>query len=264
MDLQGKVVIISGASSGIGQALAEILAAKGSRVVMLARRTERLNAIAVNLKAGNYDVLAIPTDVMDRDHVAHSVQVAQATFGQIDVVINNAGIGYFGTVEHIQIDEFNRLIHTNVYGMLHLIQCAIPALKETQGMIVNVSSALSKRAIPFLAAYSSTKSMMNALADGMRLELRPYGIRVLTYCAPETETEFHTSTHHEVGLNANPGSRRTKSSAKDVAVRIVQAIGADKREVNEVKSLEIMNWFAPKFVDSILYKKMVVQKILKP
>jgi short-subunit dehydrogenase len=263
MDLQGKVAIVSGSSSGIGQALAEILAAKGTRVVMLARRTERLDATAADLRAAHYDVLAVPTDVTDRDQVSRAVQAAQETFGQIDVVINNAGIGYFGTLEHVPIDEFRRLLQTNVFGMLHLSQCAIPALKETQGMIVNVSSALSKRALPFLAAYSSTKSMMNALADGLRLELRPYGIRVLTYCAPETETEFHASTQFEASLDANAGSRRKKAAAKDVAARIVQAIGADRREVVEAKSLEIMNWFAPKVVDAIFYKYMV-QKILKP
>ena len=263
MDIREKVVIVAGASSGIGQALAEILAANGSRVVTLGRRAERLNATEKALKSAHHEVLAVPTDVTDREQVSHAVRITQETFGRIDVVINNAGIGYFGTIEHMPIHEFSRLIQTTVYGMLHLTQCAIPALKETQGMIVNISSALSKRALPFLAAYSSTKSMMNALADGLRLELRPHGIRVLTYCAPEAETEFHVSTKYEVGLDANQGSRRKKAAAKDVAARIVQAIGADKREVVEAKSLEIMNWFAPKFVDAIFYKNMV-QKILKP
>lgn len=263
MNIQDKVVIVSGASSGIGQALVEILAAQGARVVMLARRADRLDAMETSLTALGHRVLAVPTDVADRGQVSHAIAMALKTFGRIDVVINNAGVGYFGTIEHIPVDEFNRLIHTNVYGMLHLTQCAIPVLKETHGMIVNISSALSKRALPFLAAYASTKSMMNALADGLRLELRPYGVHVLTYCAPETQTEFHATTTLQAGLDADQGGSRKMASAKDVASRVVKAMVDEKREVVEAKALEVMNWFAPKLVDNIFYKNMV-QRILKP
>lgn len=262
MDIREKVVIVAGASSGIGRALAEILAARGSKVVLLARRRDRLASIEESLKAAHYDVLAIPTDITDRDQVSHAVRVALKTFGRIDVVINNAGIGYFGTIERLPIEAFHNLVQTNVYGMLHLSQCAMPALKETRGMIVNVSSVLSKRALPFLSAYAGTKSMMNAVADGLRLEVRGYGVRVLTYCAPETETEFHRSASHEAGLDPNRGDRRKKAAAKDVAERIVQAIIEEKREVVATKSLEIMNWFAPKFLDTLFYKHMV-QKLSK-
>ncbi len=263
MDMRGKVVIISGASSGIGQALAETLAAKGSNVVMLARRAERLAALQADFTAAHQDVLAVPTDVTVRDQVAHAVQQTLETYGHIDVVINNAGVGYFGTIENLPPDELSHLIQTNVAGMLNLTQCAIPALKKTQGMVVNVSSALSKRALPFLAAYAGTKSMMNAIADGLRLELRPYGVRVLTYCAPETETEFHAATAHEVGFEPTQDGRRRKAAAQDVAERIVQAMARDKREVVESKSLDVLNFLAPKMVDAIFYKAMV-QKILKP
>lgn len=263
MDMQDKVVVISGASSGIGQALAESLAARRSKVVMLARRADRLAAIEEALKGAHHEVLAVPTDVTDRDQVAYAIQATLGTYDQIDVLVNNAGVGYFGTIEHLPADEFNRLVQTNVAGMLNLTQCAIPALKKTQGLIVNVSSALSKRALPFLAAYASTKSMMNAMADGLRLELRPYGIRVLTYCAPETETEFHAATTHEAGFEPTQGGRRRKAAARDVAARIVQAMADDKREVVESKSLDILNFLAPKMVDAIFYKVMV-QKMSKP
>ncbi|NMP21495.1 SDR family NAD(P)-dependent oxidoreductase [Sulfobacillus harzensis] len=262
MDVREKVVVVSGASSGIGQAMAVILAAKGSKVVMLARRTDRLMAMEAELKAAHHEVLAVPTDVTNRDQVNRAVDLTREIFGRIDVVVNNAGIGYFGTVEKLPIEDFRHLIQTNVYGMLNLIQSSIPSLKETHGTIVNVSSVLSKRALPFLSAYASTKSMMNALADGLRLELRTYGVHVLTYCAPETETEFHATTKHEAGLDPTPGGYRRKASARDVAARIVQALVEDKREVVESKTLEILNWFAPKFLDAIFYKSMV-QKVLK-
>lgn len=262
MEIRDKVVMVTGASSGIGQALVGALALKGSKVVMLARRTDRLDSLEARLKALRHEVLAVPTDITDQDQVSHAVQATLKAFGHIDVVIHNAGIGYFGTIERLPIDEFHRLIDTNVYGMLRLTQCAIPFLKETHGTIVHVSSTLSKRALPFLSAYASTKSMMNALADGLRLELHGSGVHVLTYCAPETETEFHAATRHEAGLDFNQSRPRKKALAHDVAARIVQAIIDEKREVVEGKALAIMNLVAPKLLDKILYKHMV-QQIMK-
>ncbi|MGE5396840.1 MAG: SDR family NAD(P)-dependent oxidoreductase [Chitinophagales bacterium] len=262
MDLTNKVAVISGASSGIGKALAQLLTANKAKVVLLARREDKLKEIVAELKEFQHEALAIKTDVTDREQVFNAVKLAFETYGRIDIVVNNAGAGYFGTIEKIPLAEFDRLVKTNVYGMLNLSQAAIPSLKKTQGMIVNVSSALSKRALPFLSAYSSTKSMMDALSDGMRLELRKYGIKILNYCPPETNTEFFETTVSEIGLDHNQAGNRRKADVKDVAARIVEAITAEKREVVEGKSLQVMNFLAPKMLDKMFYKGMV-QKILK-
>lgn len=262
MDVRDKVVIISGASSGIGKALARILSAKGAKVVLLARRIERLMELESELKAAKHEALAVMADITDKDQVAKAVRLTLENFGRIDLVINNAGVGYFGTLEKLPLEEFDRLVKTNVYGMLHLSQCAIPDLKKTQGMIVNISSGLSKRALPFLSAYSSTKSMIDALSDGMRLELRKYGVKVLNYCPPETNTELFEVTKNEPGLDTRQSGHRKKAQAEDVAARIVDAIIAEKREVVEGKFLQIMNLFAPKALDNMFYKGMV-QKLIK-
>ena len=263
MDVRNKVIIISGASSGIGKSLAQLLSGKNAKVVLLARREEKLIEIEAELKAAKHEVIVVKTDITDSDQVANAVKLTIEAFGQIDVVINNAGVGYFGTIEKLPMEEFDRLVKTNVYGMLHLSQSAIPALKKTEGMIVNISSGLSKRALPFLSAYSSTKSMVDALSDGMRLELRRYGVKVLNYCPPETDTEIFENTHNEAGLESDQASHhRKKAKVQDVALRIVEAIVAEKREVLEGRFLHIMNFFAPKLLDSMFYKGMV-QKILK-
>lgn len=262
MEVKDKVIMIAGASSGIGKALAQILSTKGAKVVLLGRRGERLAEIEAELKTGKHDVRVVKTDITDRTQVDNAVRLTLEAFGKIDVVINNAGVGYFGTIENLPIEEFDRLVQTNVYGMLHLSQAAIPALKKTQGMIVNISSGLSKRALPFLSAYSSTKSMVDALSDGMRLELRRHGVKVLNYCPPETDTELFEKTHHEAGLESNQAGHRKKAKVEDVAARIVEAIVTGKREVLEGRSLQIMNFFAPKLVDNMFYKGMVL-KIMK-
>jgi len=262
MEVKDKVIIISGASSGIGKSLAQLLSAKSAKVVLLARRGERLAEIEAELKAAKHEVMVVKTDVTDRDQVFNAVRMTLEAFGKIDIVINNAGVGYFGTIENLPIQEFDRLVKTNVYGMLNLSQAAIPALKKTQGMIVNISSGLSKRALPFLSAYSSTKSMVDALSDGMRLELRRCGVKVLNYCPPETDTEIFEMTNNEAGLDTNQTGHRKKAKVEDVASRILNAIVNEKREVVEGRFLQIMNFFAPKLLDNMFYKGMV-QKILK-
>lgn len=262
MDIRDKVVIISGASSGIGKSLAQILSEKGAKVVLLARRMERLKEIEAELKAAKHEALAVMTDITDKEQVSNAVRLTLETFGKIDIVINNAGVGYFGTIEKLPLEEFDRLVKTNVYGMLHLSQCAIPDVKRTRGMIVNISSGLSKRALPFLSAYSSTKSMIDALSDGMRLELRKYGVKVLNYCPPETDTEIFEVTNNEPGLDTRQSGHRKKAKVEDVASRIVNAIIAEKREVVEGRFLQIMNFLAPKLLDNMFYKGMV-QKMIK-
>jgi short-subunit dehydrogenase len=218
--------------------------------------------IEAELKIAKHEVLVVKTDITDRDQVCNAVRLALETFGKIDIVINNAGVGYFGTIEKLPIEEFDRLVKTNVYGMLYLSQATIPALKKTQGMIVNISSGLSKRALPFLSAYSSTKSMIDALSDGMRLELKKYGVKVLNYCPPETDTEFFETTNSEIGLDHHQAGNRKKAGVEDVASRIVEAIAAEKREVVEGRFLQVMNFFVPKELDNMFYKGMV-QRIIK-
>lgn len=260
MELKGKVVLITGASSGIGKTVAKIISARGAKVALLARRQEKLSQLVDSL-GDNGEALAVPVDVTDRDEVFTAVQKAHDHFGKLDIIINSAGLGHFGPIENLTPAELDGVVKTNIYGLLNVTQAAIPYLKESQGMIVNISSGLSKRALPFLAVYAGTKSMVDALSDGMRLELRKYGIKVINYCPPETETEFADKSLKGAGLN--PGTMKRKlARVEDVAQDIVKAIVAEKREVVNGKALKVMNFLAPKMLDNIFYKAMVL-KMLK-
>jgi short-subunit dehydrogenase len=258
MELRGKVVLITGASSGIGRELARALARRGAKLALAARRAERLAELASELGP---DTLAVPADVTDRDALASAVAAAVARFGRLDVLVNNAGVAYFGTLAAMPVSEMERILRTNVLGLLNGVQLAVPELKKTQGLVVNISSSLSKRALPFLSFYSGTKSMVDALSDGMRMELRKYGVRVLNYCPPETETEFGGATVHEPGLSMGEAPRKLASAA-DVAERIARAMEAGKREVVDGgKSLKVMNFLAPKVLDNLFYKVMVLRML---
>ena len=259
MDVKDKVVVISGASSGIGKELAIQLFKKGAKLALLARREDKLKQLHQNEFNHSPQVILVKTDVSKRDEVKAAVQKIAQVFGRIDIVINNAGVGYFGSFDNIAIEDFDRIVQTNIYGVLHLSQETIPHLKMTNGIITNVSSGLSKRALPYLTVYAASKSMLDSLSDGMRLELKPYGIKVINYCPPETETEIFENTVHEPGMESNTSHRR-KQRVEDVVRRMVLAIEKEQREVVEVKSLDIMNFFAPKLLDKIFYKAMVVKE----
>jgi short-subunit dehydrogenase len=256
MNIKDKVVLITGASSGIGYVVAGILACKGAKLSLLARRLEPMNELAGRYKQVNTEIMTLQADVTDRNSIQKAIDKTIGRFGGLDVIINNAGIGYFGKLESMEMTEFEKVVNTNIYGLLNVTQLAIPHLKKTKGMIVNISSGLSKRALPFLSAYGGTKSLVDSLSDGLRMELRKYGVKVLNYCPPETDTEFSRNALRDA-KGMNDGGGRKMAKTQDVSARIVRAIECEKREVVEGKFLKIMNFFAPKFLDSLFYKVMV-------
>jgi len=259
MDLNGKVVLVTGASSGIGAEVAVRMAAKGAKTVLLARREEKLKEVAARIVALGKTTLAVPTDVTQRAAVEMAVDQCLQHFGRLDIVVNSAGVGYFGPIENMTMNSFERIMQTNVNSILHTTQVCLPFLKNAKGMIVNISSVLGKRAMPYLTALSGTKSMVDSFSDGLRLELRRYGIKVLNYSPPETDSEFFTSTIRDPSLSRKENGRK-KAHSEDVASRIIRAIEKEKREVVEGKFLKIMNFFAPRILDSLFYKVIVHSK----
>jgi short-subunit dehydrogenase len=254
MVLKGKVVFITGASSGIGRELARVLHSKGAKLALAARRLERLEELKKELGGAP---LALKLDVTDRSAVAAAIDKAVQHFGRLDILVNDAGVAYFGSLAAMPQAEMERIIRTNIFGLLNGIQAAVPHLKKTKGMVVNISSGLSKRALPFLSFYSGSKSMVDALSDGLRMELRGSGVKVLNYCPPETKTEFGDVTAHEPGLSLG-ASERKLASVKDVVGRIAKAMEKGTREVVDGAGfLKVMNFWAPTVLDNIFYKAMV-------
>ncbi len=248
MNLKDKVIILTGASSGIGKAVSGLLSRKGAKLVLLARRLPEMEALVAEFKTLNTEAIAVATDVTSQADIKKAVEAALKKFNKIDIVINCAGIGGYGPIETLDMKEFEHMLRVNIFGPLYMIQETVKYLKTTKGMIVNISSGLSKRALPFLSSYGSTKAMLNMLSDGLRMELMTSGVKVLTYNPPATDTPFIAQNRR--------GAMKLEPVA-NVAARIVKAIEQEKREASEGAFLAVMNFFAPKVLDNIFYKAMV-------
>jgi NADP-dependent 3-hydroxy acid dehydrogenase YdfG len=193
-NIEGKVVVITGASSGLGEASARLLSAQGASVVLGARREDRIKSLADELTAGGGRALAVTTDVTHRDQVKKLVDVAVQACGRIDVMINNAGLMPQSLLEHLKIDEWDRMIDVNIKGVLYGIAAALPYMqKQKAGHIINVSSVAGHRVGPGTAVYAATKYAVRALSEGLRQEVKPYNIRTTVISPGAVATELPDS-----------------------------------------------------------------------
>ena len=195
-NIQGKVIVITGASSGNGEAAARCLAEHGAAVVLGARRAERIEALAQEVTAAGHKAKAVTTDVTDRDQVKRLVDTAVETFGRVDVLLNNAGLMPLAPLERLKIDEWDQMIDVNLKGTLYGIAAALPHMKEQKsGHIINVSSVYGHKLGPDATVYCATKFAVRALSEGLRQEVKPYNIRttVISPGAVATELLEHIS-----------------------------------------------------------------------
>ncbi|HEY7461753.1 MAG TPA: SDR family NAD(P)-dependent oxidoreductase [Gemmatimonadota bacterium] len=189
--LTGKVAIVTGASSGIGEATARRLAEEGARVVLAARREERLEALRGRIGATGGEALAVPTDVALAAERERLVGETLSAYGRIDALVNNAGYGQRGPLELVPLEAVRRNFETNVFGLLALTQLVIPVMRgQGSGRIVNVSSVAGRIVWPYSAVYGATKHALEALSDGLRVELEPFGIQVVVIEPGFVRTEF--------------------------------------------------------------------------
>jgi len=175
MEINDKVVIVTGASSGIGRATAELFGKNGAKVALAARSIDKLGAISASIA----DSLVVPVDMTKRDEVRLMVQKIYDHYGRLDILINNAGRGLRSSVEHIDHDDFAYIMSLNVYGPLVAMQSAIPIMrKQGSGTIVNISSQVARATYPGLSAYAATKSALTVISLTARKELAEDGIAV--------------------------------------------------------------------------------------
>src|SRR6516164_8759647 len=190
-NIEGKVVVITGASSGLGEATARLLSAQGASVVLGARRVDRLRVLADELSRRGGKALAVPTDVIQCDQVKRLVDAAVRTYRRIDVMINNAGLMPQALLERLKIDEWNRMIDVNIKGVLYGIAAALPHMKQQKaGHFINVSSVAGHRVGPGFAVYAATKYAVRALSEGLRQEVKPYNIRTTVVSPGAVATEL--------------------------------------------------------------------------
>ena len=202
-NIEGKVVVITGASSGLGESTARHLAELGATVVLGARRVDRIDALARELTAKGHPALALQTDVTDRVQVQRLVDAAIARFGRIDVMINNAGLMPHSPLERLKIDDWDRMIDVNLKGVLYGIAAALPPMQaQKSGHIINVSSVAGHKVRPGGAVYSATKHAVRALSEGLRQEVKPYNIRTTVISPGAVDTELPNSiTEPDVAAN---------------------------------------------------------------
>jgi NADP-dependent 3-hydroxy acid dehydrogenase YdfG len=195
-NITGKVIVITGASSGMGAAAASHLAAKGASVVLGARRADRIETLAAEITEAGGKAVAVVTDVTNREDVRKLVDAAVETYGRIDVLINNAGVMPLSPLDRLKVDEWDQMIDVNVKGVLYGIAAALPHMKEQgSGHFINLSSVAGHKLFAGSAVYSATKFAVRALSDGLRQEMASHNIRttIISPGAVKTELLDHIS-----------------------------------------------------------------------
>jgi len=203
-----KIVIVTGASSGIGKALALRLADEGAWLALAARNAQRLDSLAMECQQRGGQAIAIPTDVADESQCRTLIQRTQETYGRIDMVVNNAGIDVLSKLEDLpDLHLFKQVIDVNFYGTVYCTYYALPYLKETSGRIVNISSLGGMLAIPFNTSYVASKSAVIGFSDSLRMELTKAGVSVTVICPYWVVTEFHERLLDKNGQPKGPSGR---------------------------------------------------------
>ncbi|HZC05789.1 MAG TPA: SDR family oxidoreductase [Ktedonobacterales bacterium] len=199
--IKDKVVVITGASSGLGEATARRLAQEGARLVLGARRIERLQALAEELALGKD--AAVQTDVTEYAQVRRLVDQAMQTYGRVDVMVNNAGLMPHSPLERLKVEDWNRTIDVNLKGMLYGIGAALPHMKEQRsGHIINVSSVAGHKVRPGSAVYAATKAAVLVISEGLRQEVKPYNIRTTVISPGAVASELPDSiTEPDIAAN---------------------------------------------------------------
>lgn len=234
-----KVVIITGASSGIGEATAKLLSDKNFKLVLAARRLEKLQKIADSLN-NSKNVLTVQTDVTDKNQVHNLIDTTIEEFGRVDALVNNAGIMPLSYLEEGRIEDWEKMIDVNIKGVLYGINSVIPVMKEQMnGHIINVSSVAGRQVFPTAAVYCGTKFAVNAITEGMRQELsKKYNIKVTAIEPGATETELQSHIPNEE--IKSKFEERTKTSKILESKDIANAIYYSLTQPNHVNVTEIM------------------------
>jgi len=222
--IQEKVVLITGASSGIGEGCARLLAERGARVVLGARRVERLEQLVADIRAAGGQAIACRLDVTDAADVQAFADAAMAEYGRIDVLLNNAGVMPLSMLEALKLDEWNRMIDVNIRGVLHGIAAALPVMqKQRSGQIINVASIGAYRVSPTAAVYCATKYAVRAISDGLRQEVGG-DIRVTLVSPGVVESELAESISDEGARDAMREFRKVAISPSAIARAVAYAI----------------------------------------
>lgn len=234
-NVKGKVVAITGASSGIGEAAARLLAHHGAHVVLGARRTDRLEKLASALNGEGGSAVYQSLNVAHLDQMESFIDLAVSRFGRIDVVLNNAGVMPLSPLEALKVDEWNRMIDVNIRGVLHGIAAGLPVMqKQGFGQFINIASIGAYEVSPTAAVYCATKHAVRAISEGLRQEVGS-GIRVTQISPGVTDSELADSISDDTARQVMKEYRRISIPATSIAQAILYAIEQPPEvDVNEI------------------------------
>ena len=261
-----KTVIVTGASSGIGKALALRLADEGAWLALAARNAQRLESLAVECEQRGGRATAMPTDVSDEDQCRRLIERTKDTYGRIDAVVNNAGTSVVAKLEELpDLDLFRQVMDVNLYGAVYCCYYALPHLKEARGRIVNVASLGGLMAIPYNTSYAASKFGLIGFSDALRMELRESGASVTVICPYWVVTEFHERYLNKDGKPKGPGGRAIYTektmTADDCARIVLEAARRRKRQVVMGPGGPLL-WL--KLIAPALLDRLIVSVFLRP
>ena len=245
MNLENKVVVITGASSGIGEAAAEQFAKKGANLVLVARRKEKLEQVEKNLSKYSVKILICVCDVSDKDQVKQMADKTIETFSKIDILVNNAGFVIYGNVKELSIEDIESQMKTNYFGTIYCTKSFLPHfLKQNFGHIVNVASVGASFGVPGIASYCATKYAMLGFSEGLHHELHDTGVGVTVVSPIMVRTSlfdhpsFKNFTKHATGISL---------SSETVANAIIKASNSSRLEIVVPSFVRIGIWFKQTF-----------------
>jgi NADP-dependent 3-hydroxy acid dehydrogenase YdfG len=247
-------VLITGASAGIGRATAVRLARDGARVAICARRADRLEEAASEIRSAGGEALPVVADVTSDTEMQSFVDAAFASFGRLDVVICNAGFGIYGTIEMVAPVQMQQLLDVNFLGTYYTARAAIPLFRQQRrGHLVVVSSIVGKRGIPYMGAYSATKFAQVGLAESIRAELQGTGIHVSVIYPISTDTEFFAEmTKRSRFATRAAGPRQSAGDVADAIARTIKRPSAEVYPYRKARGLAVLNALAPGLTDRLV------------
>ncbi len=260
-DFKDKIVVITGASSGIGKALAMKFAGFGAKIVMAARNEERLNAAVEDVKKTGAAVLGVPADVSIEDDCRTLISSAVKEFDGLDILINNAGISMRALFRDTELDVIRKLMDVNFWGTVYCTKFALPYLMESKGSVVGVSSIAGYKGLPGRTGYSSSKFAMHGFLETLRIENLKTGLHVLIACPGFTASNIRNTALNGSGnmQGESPRDEGKMMSAEEVATHISKAIAKRKDRLTLTGQGKLTVWlnkFFPKFLDKQVYNHM--------
>ena len=263
--MKDKVVIITGASSGIGKALAFAFGQEGASIVITGRRADALNSVSAELSKAGINNLAIVADVSIAKDNELMVAKTIEKFGKIDILINNAGISMRAMFEDCDLSVIETLMNINFYGTVYATKYALPYIKASKGSIVGISSIAGYRGLPVRAGYSASKFAMNGFLEALRTELLHTGVHVLTACPGFTASNIRMASLGADGSNKGDSMRDEGKmmSSEEVAQYILKAVQKRKRDLvltGQGKLTVFLNKWLPGLMDSMVYNTLAKEK----